>query len=105
MIELTKDNFQSEVIEAPEVVMVDWWGPHCGRCAEIMPYVEDLSGKYKDKIKFCSVDISNNRALAIDQKVLGIPAFLFYKNGKKIDGIAGQEIELEDIENKIKQYS
>lgn len=105
MIEVTKDNFDAEVLNAQGIVMVDWWGPKCERCLELMPHVEELAGKYQDKIKFCSVDTSGNRRLAIGQKVLGLPAILFYQNGQKIDEISGQEIAPEDIETKLQQYS
>lgn len=105
MIEVTKENFENEVLNAQGVVMVDWWGPKCERCLELMPHVKELAGKYQNKIKFCSVDTSGNRRLAIGQKVLGLPAILFYRNGQKIDELSGQEIEPEDIESKLKQYA
>ena len=104
MIEVNKDNFESEVLGASGVVLVDWWGPKCERCLELMPYVEELALKYQDQIKFCSVDTSGNRRLAISQKVLGLPAILFYQDGQKIDELAGQEITEEDIEAKLKQH-
>lgn len=105
MIAVTKDNFDDEVLNAQGVVMVDWWGPKCERCLELMPHVEELAGKYKGKVKFCSVDTSGNRRLAIGQKVLGLPAILFYENGQKIDELSGQEIAPEDIEVKLQQYA
>ncbi|HPF20677.1 MAG TPA: thioredoxin family protein [Syntrophomonas sp.] len=103
MIAVNKDNFDNEVLGASGIVMVDWWGPKCERCLELMPHVEDLAPKYP-QIKFCSVDTSGNRRLAISQKVLGLPAILFYKDGQKIDELSGQEIAPEDIEAKLKQY-
>ena len=105
MIEVNKDNFENEVLQASGVVMVDWWGPKCERCLELMPHVEELASKYRGQIKFCSVDTSGNRRLAIGQKVLGLPAILFYKDGQKIDEISGQEIAPEDIEAKLKHYA
>ncbi|NLT20337.1 MAG: thioredoxin [Syntrophomonadaceae bacterium] len=105
MIEVNKENFENEVLGASGVVMVDWWGPKCERCLELMPHVEELAHKYQDQIKFCSVDTSGNRRLAISQKVLGLPAILFYKDGQKIDELSGQEIAPEDIEAKLKQYA
>lgn len=105
MIAVNKENFEQEVLQAESVVMVDWWGPKCERCLELMPSVEELAEKYQGQLKFCSVDTSGNRRLAISQKVLGLPAILFYKDGEKVDEISGQEIQPEDIEAKIKQYS
>jgi thioredoxin 1 len=104
MIEVNKENFDNEVLGASGVVMVDWWGPKCERCLELMPHVKELAQKYHQQIKFCSVDTSGNRRLAISQKVLGLPAILFYKDGQKIDELSGQEIAPEDIEAKLKQY-
>ncbi len=105
MIQVHKENFEAEVLQASGVVLVDWWGPKCERCLELMPYVEELAEKYKDKVKFCSCDTSGNRRLAISQKVLGLPAILFYKDGVKIDELSGQEIMPEDIEEKIKKHA
>ena len=105
MIAVNKENFEQEVLQADGVVMVDWWGPKCEHCLELMPSVEQLAEKYQDRIKFCSVDTSGNRRLAISQKVLGLPAILFYKGGIKVDDLSGQDIQPEDIEDKIKQFS
>lgn len=105
MIEVDKDSFAAQVLETDGVVLVDWWGPKCEHCLELMPAVEGLAAKYQGHMKFCSVNTSGNRRLAISQKVLGLPAILFYKNGRKIDELSGQEITAEDIENKIQQHA
>ena len=104
MLEVTKENFAQEVLESDQVVMVDWWGPKCEHCLELMPDIEKLAEKYKDKMKFCSVNVSGNRRLAISYKVLGLPAILFFRNGEKIDELSGQDITIGDIESKIQQY-
>lgn len=105
VIAVNKDNFEQEVLQAEGIVMVDWWGPKCERCLELMPSVEELAEKYQGQLKFCSVDTSGNRRLAISQKVLGLPAILFYQGGAKVDEISGQEIQIEDIEAKIKRFA
>jgi len=105
MLELNKDNFEAEVLGAEGVVFVDFWGPNCEHCMELMPDVKQLAEKYGDKMKFCSLDITGKRRLAIAQKVLGLPAMLFYKNGEKVDELSGQDLTPEEIEEKIKQYA
>ncbi|QGT99890.1 hypothetical protein SYNTR_1297 [Candidatus Syntrophocurvum alkaliphilum] len=105
MQEVSKDNFDQEVLEHNGYVLVDWWGPKCEKCLELMPHVEQLAETYNDKIKFCKVDTSGNRRLAISQKIMGLPAILFYKNGEKIDELSGQEIVPEDIEEKIQKHT
>jgi thioredoxin 1 len=104
MLEVTKDNFTQEVLESDLVVLVDWWGPKCEHCLELMPDIKELAVKYQGQMKFCSINVSGNRRLAISYQVLGLPAILFFKGGEKIDEISGQEITIEDIEAKIKQH-
>lgn len=104
MLAIDKESFDQEVRQASGLVMVDWWGPRCERCLELMPHVEEIAQRYGDKMKFCSVDTSGNRRLAIGEKVLGLPALVFYQNGQRIDELSGQDITPEDIEAKIKQH-
>lgn len=104
MIEVHKDNFEEEVLNAKGYVLVDWWGPKCERCLELMPSVKELSTQYEGQVKFTSCNTSGNRRLAISQKVLGLPAILLYKDGERIDEISGQEIMPEDIEELINKH-
>lgn len=66
-----------------------------------MPDVEALAEKYGDKVKFCKLNTTGNRRLAISQKVLGLPVIAFYRNGEKIDELAKDEVTKENIEAKI----
>jgi thioredoxin 1 len=91
MIEVNKDNFESEVLQAEGTVLVDFWGTKCEPCKALMPDVERLAEQYGDKIKICKLNTTDNRRLAISQKVLGLPTFIIYKNGEKIKEISGGE--------------
>jgi thioredoxin 1 len=102
MIELNKDNFEEEVLKSDKPVVVDFWGPKCSPCLALLPKVEALAEKYKDKVKFCKLDTSVNRRLAISQKVLGLPTIILYKNGQKVKELT-REVTVEDIENMIKE--
>ncbi len=104
MLELTKDNFEQEVKQYTEKpVFVDFWGDKCEICKELMPGVHDLEGKYSDKIKFASLNITSARRLAIGEKVLGLPTMIIYKNGEKLSTITPDKIStLDDVENFIK---
>ena len=84
MIELNKENFEQEVMNAEGPVIVDFWGTKCEPCKALMPDVERLAEQYKDKIKFCKLNTAENRRLAISQRVMGLPTFIVYKNGEKI---------------------
>ena len=91
MIELNKDNFDAEVLQAAGPVLVDFWGDKCEPCKALMPEVHALAETYGDKIKMCKLNTSENRRLAIGQKVMGLPTFIVYKNGEKVKEISGAE--------------
>ena len=104
MLELNKDNFDQEVLQATGPVIVDFWGTKCEPCKALMPDVERLAEQYKDQIKFCKLNTTENRRLAIGQKVMGLPTFIVYKNGEKVKEISGAETCTADaIENLIKE--
>jgi thioredoxin 1 len=102
MTEVNKDNFEQEVLQEKGLVVVDFWGPKCEKCLALMPEMEDLALRYS-QAKFCKLDITGNRRLAISQKVLGLPAVGFYKNGEKIGELGPDDAKAESIEAKIKE--
>lgn len=105
MIELNKDNFEAEVLQAEGPVLVDFWGDKCEPCKALMPEVHALAEKYGDRIKMCKLNTSENRRLAIGQKVLGLPTFIVYKNGEKVKEISGAEnCTPAAVEALIKEY-
>ena len=83
MVELTKENFDAEVLEYSGVVFVDFWSPKCEPCLGLLPEVEAFAEKNANRAKFCKLDTAGNKRLAIAQKVMGIPTLVFYKNGEK----------------------
>ena len=103
-IEVNADTFEKEVIQSALPVLVDFWGPQCAPCLALMPHVEGLADKYGSKLKISKIDASKNRRLCLNLKVLGLPTFLFYKDGKEIDRLSGNNLKISDIEaalNKI----
>lgn len=103
MIELNKKNFDEEVLEAKGLVFVDFWSESCVPCKALMPFVHEMAEKYKDDIKFCSLDITKGRRAAIKVGVLGLPAMLIFKDGEKIDGLGKDDANEENIEEMIKR--
>ena len=103
MLEIDKDNFESEVTGSATPVVLDFWGPQCGPCLALMPDVEKLAESYGDKLKICKVNVAGNRRLCIGLKVMSVPTFLFYKGGECVDRLAGDEVSLEAIMAKADQ--
>ncbi|NLW23519.1 MAG: thioredoxin [Tissierellia bacterium] len=104
MVELTRDNFEEEVLKAEGPVLVDYWGPSCEPCKALMPHIEELAEKYGDKVKFCSLDITKARRLAIKQKVMGLPAIVIYKDGEEVERLAESAATASAVEEMVKKY-
>ena len=97
MIIVDKDNFEAEVIQSVMPVVVDLWGPQCGPCLALMPDVEKLAASMEGKVKFCKLNVAENRSMAIALKVMSVPAILFFKNGVETDRLVGDAVSLEAI--------
>lgn len=104
MLELNKENFEQEVLNADKPVLVDYWGPTCEPCKALMPHVHALEEKYGDKVKFCSLDITKARRLAIKQKVMGLPAIIIYKDGVEVERVSESGATATSVEEMVKKY-
>jgi thioredoxin 1 len=85
----TKDNFQKEVVESAQPVLVDFYADWCGPCQMMMPVVEKLAEKYDGRVKVGKVNSDEQQELASAFNVMSIPSFFFIKNGKVVDQAVG----------------
>ena len=69
MLEVDKTTFEAEVLQAPGKVVVDFYGDGCVPCAALMPHVHEFAEKYGATLKFCALNTTTARRLAISQKV------------------------------------
>lgn len=97
MIIVDKDSFEAEVTQSVMPVVVDLWGPQCGPCLELLPAVEKLAVSMEGKVKFCKLNVAENRRMAIALKVLSVPAILFFMNGVEAARLVGDAVSLEAI--------
>lgn len=104
MLEVDKNTFESEVLESEGYVFVDYWSESCEPCKALMPLVIELSEKYGSSIKFCKLETSKARRLAIKERVMGLPTIAIYKDGKKIDELTKDDATTSNIEAMIKKY-
>ena len=93
--EVTKENFREAVSEG--LVFVDMWGPSCQPCFALMPHVERLAGSHED-VKFVKLEAPKARRLCIELKVMGLPAFLLFKDGQEIGRLNDHDISSERLE-------
>jgi len=99
---LNRDNYEKEVLQSKVPVMVDFWGPQCQPCLALMPAVDRLEKEYAGKIKVVKVNATENRMLCAKLRVLGLPAYLFYKDGVEISRLAGDHITESDLVEAIR---
>lgn len=83
------DTWNSEVLQSPQLVMVDFWATWCAPCKMVAPTVEELSKEYEGKAKFVKVNTDENPDLASRYKIRGIPTLMFFKNGQIVDQVVG----------------
>lgn len=89
MLELNKENFESEAVKSDKAVIVDFWAEWCGPCKEIAPVFEKLSLEYEGKLKFAKVNTAENQDLAGEHGVRAIPCLVVFNKGKEVERIMG----------------
>ena len=94
VINITKDNFQQEVVAASQTVLVDVWATWCGPCQMMGPIVDELATKHPE-IKVGKINVDEQPELATQFKIDAIPALIVFKGGKA----AAQTVGLQPIEN------
>ena len=98
VINLTTENFEEEVLNAKEPVLVDFWATWCGPCQTMGPVVDELAQELTD-VKVGKVNVDEQMVLAREYKVMSIPTFLVFKDGKVAERTLGvqEKSELEQL--------
>ena len=105
MLEVNKETFEAEVLQAEGYVLVDFYGDGCVPCAALMPHVHALAEQYEGKIKFCALNTTQARRLAIGQKVLGLPVIRIYKDGATAEELVKEAATPEAVKAMVEKYA
>mgnify|MGYP001591926064 CR=1 FL=1 len=100
--ELTNGN-DFESFTKKGLALVDFWADWCMPCLVMAPVMEELSGKFKGKIKFGKINVDENHQLAQKFHIHSIPNFILFQNGKPADQFIGS-MPREDFEEKLKKH-
>ncbi|HEY4662639.1 MAG TPA: thioredoxin [Candidatus Humimicrobiaceae bacterium] len=98
--QLTDSNFESEVVNSPKPVLVDFWAVWCGPCKMIAPELEKLAAEKNEQLKIGKLNVDDNRETAMKYSISSIPTLLLFKNGeivKKLIGVMSKDKIITEI--------
>lgn len=87
--EVNDANFQSEVLDSAQPVLVDFWAPWCGPCRQIGPVIEQLAGENAGSVKVVKLNVDEAPGSAQSYGVSSIPTLMVFKGGEVVDRFVG----------------
>jgi len=88
-INITDDNFETEVLKSQIPVLLDFWASWCNPCKMIGPFIEQLAGEYSGRVKVGKVNVDEAGEIASRHGIVSIPTLVVYKNGQIVNQAVG----------------
>jgi thioredoxin 1 len=88
-IEFSDSNFEEEVLNATDGVLVDFWAPWCGPCRQIAPLIDQLAEQFSGSVKIGKLNIDENPSVTGQYGIQSIPTLLLFKGGEVVERFVG----------------
>lgn len=88
VINVNNENFDKEVLQSKQTVLVDFWANWCGPCRMLSPIVDEIAEE-EENLKVCKVNIDDSKEIALKYQVMSIPTLIVFKNGKVVNNSVG----------------
>jgi thioredoxin 1 len=100
---VTKDSFQTTVLDNPLTVMVDFWAPWCGPCRLLTPIVDDLASQYEGRLSVVKINVDEHPELASQYGIKSIPTLVFFQQGTAVERTVGV-VPISTLQNIVNKY-
>jgi thioredoxin 1 len=101
--QVTDKSFESDVLQAEQPTLVDFWATWCGPCRQIAPMVDAIADEYKGRLNVAKVDVDSNQLVAQQYMISSIPRLLIFKGGKVVGQLVGA-VPRAKLEDELKKH-
>lgn len=95
VLHLDSQNFEKEVLQSTQTVLVDFYADWCGPCKMMSPVVEKIAEELEGKVKVCKINVDEAQDIAAKYGVMSIPTFIVFKQGEPVKRTVGVQSEEE----------
>ena len=88
-VNVSDANFEKEVLEAPELTLVDFWAPWCVPCRQLSPVIDELAREYGGRLKVAKLNVDEAGTTAAKFGIKSIPTIILFKGGKVVKAVVG----------------